>query len=197
MFESDKIDEGVRKLQLAVGECILAWASVELSLANIFNTIQRTDPAISHAVFGAVRSFEGRLKMMVEAFSIRFPDADASPRDDWKLLNNYISSLNAERNQVAHAMMLMVTGEGPMLEPFFVMTAPKSRLSTSDVQARTAKFKELEQVLTWWFPDRMQKMGKARPPGFARQVPDLVLRLRDVAARSRAKRKPPRRSSPE
>ena len=197
MTEPNTIDDAVRELHLAVGECILAWAAVELSLANIFDIIQQTDPAISHAVFGAIRSFEARLKMIGDAFNVRFPDADRSPRDDWKRLYNYISSSNAERNQVAHATMLIVGNKGPMLEPFFVMTAPKPHLSTSDVQTRIVKFKELEQVLTWWFPERLRKIGKARPPGFARQVPDLVLRLRDEAARSRAKQKPPRRSSPK
>lgn len=197
MTESNIIDDAVRTLQLAVGECILAWASVELSLANIFVIVQQADPAISHTVFGAVRSFEVRLRMIGEALIVRFPDADRSPREDWKRLYKYISSCNAERNQVAHATLLMVGNEGPMLEPFFVMTAPKPQLATSDVRARINKFQELEQVLTWWFPDRLRKIGKARPSGFARQVPDLVLRLRNEAARSRAKLKAPRRPSPK
>src|SRR6266702_728259 len=103
MTEPFNIDDAVRELQLAVGECVLAWASVEQALAEIFDEVQQTHPAISHAVMGAVRSFDGRLKMVGEAFNVRFPDADRSPRDDWKLLYNYISSSNAQRNQVAHA----------------------------------------------------------------------------------------------
>lgn len=194
MIEPNTIEDAVTKLKLAVGECVLAWAAVELSLANIFDMIQQTDPAISHAVFGAIRSFEARLKMLGDAFNVRFPDAERTPRDDWKRLYNYISSANAERNQVAHATLLIVGGEKPMLEPFFVMTAPKPHLSASDVEARIAKFNELDAVLRWWLPDRLRRSGKARPPGFERQVPDLVLRLRAEAARSRAKQKPPRRS---
>ena len=196
MDGSNITNDATAELQLAVGECILAWALVEALLSQVFAEVQRgLDASVSHAVLGAVRSFDARLKMISEAFNVRFPHPDQPPRTDWKLLYNYLSASNTQRNQVAHALMIGLGGDDPVLEPYFIVTAPKPHLRAKDVRDRTARFNELGDALTPWFVGELMDRRGARPPQWPRQVPDLVLRLRAEVDRNRAKPKRQRRPS--
>ena len=183
-------------LEQAVGRCVLAWSSVEFALSVLFCSVLQTDGAVAHATFAAIRSFNARLKMLNDAFAARYTKLDEPPRSDWKLLYNSCNSLNALRNQVAHSFMVVALDEDTeapehVLMPYFVLTATNFKINLKDVSARTAQFYELRGAIDWL----LWSMGyvKMQPPGSPRPTPDLVLRLRDEAARNRAKTsRPPR-----
>jgi len=171
------------------------WSGVEFSLSILFDAILDTRRPVAHATLAAVRSFDARLKMIGDAFNARFPDKDSPPRPDWKLLYNTCSSYNALRNQVAHALHIVASHNGevkPTLEPYFVLTQEKSRIDAAEVNLRTAKFHSLRACIDWliWAIEHPEP-----PTGFEREVPHLLLQLRDEAAQRRAKQQRPRRSS--
>lgn len=191
---SDSLAAERDELHRAVGECILAWSYVELHLSIIFEEIVGTSRPVSHAALSAVRSFEARLKMIGDAFAARFADADDELRVDWKLIYNQCSSLNALRNQVAHATELLENGVSPVLEPFFSMTSQRTKIYGADITQRTKQFHELAEIVTWmvWAVTERLRPGI----GFQQPPPDLLLRLRSEAAQRRAKHGRPPQSPP-
>jgi hypothetical protein len=182
-------------LHQAVGDCILAWARVEMVLSYVFDFTVASESRVSHAVIGAVRSFEARLKMIGDAVIARFPDEADEIRTDWKLLYNLCSSQNQLRNQVAHSIEWTFLPEGPALEPFLIATSEKPKIHTGEVLKRAADFKDLEQSVGWLgfvIRQRLEPDAEAPPP-----IPDQVLLLRAEAAQRRAKHgRPPRSSRP-
>ena len=199
MVDSIELSQESLDLEHAVGRCVLAWSKVEFSLSVLFCAILATDSSVAHATFAAVRSFAGRLKMLHDAFSARYPDPDSAPRSDWKLLYNKCSACNDLRNQVAHSFQIVATDSEsgkprPLLEPYFELTASKPRINLKEVNNRIFRFHELRDAVEWL----LWSMGhvELQPPELTQPVPGLVLRLRDEAARNRAKQKPQPRSSP-
>lgn len=187
MSDSDAIAQETIDLTHAVGECVLAWSKVEFQLSLLFALVLNTSIAVSHATFAAVRSFEARLKMMNDALCARFVIPEEPPRPDWKLIHNECSRLNALRNQVAHSHLL----RGPILEPYFVLTASKPRLKVEDVRSRTREFLEFEPCVMWLHNDIIPRLRPEKVPD--EPIPRLLLRLRDEAAQRRAKHgRPPR-----
>lgn len=179
-------------LHEAIGECLMAWSTVEFELQFLFRIALDANPVASHAVWAAVVSFEARLKILNAAIDANVGDSNF--KADWRLLHNYASAQARFRNQVAHGTMMNVDGAGPMIEPYFSVTKTRDLLSEKQVRGFAGGFLELAGALNWI--RNAVLVPPARPDIIAPPpVPDLVLRLRMQAAQSRGEKKLPPRLS--
>ena len=108
---------------------------------------------------------------------------DSPHLDDWNLLYNYTLKMSKERNKIAHSTLLNFDNKEMGLEPFFVMTKPKSYLHIADIRAIKPKFEELRLAIMM-FSSEITMSPELRSK-FPRPVSDLVLRLRAEDAQRR------------
>ena len=168
-------------LSQAIGECVTAWSNVELQLSTIFRDCVGSAVDIADSIWASVISFDGRRKMLHSVLRKRLGDSVLT--NDWKLFYNHIGRMNERRNEVVHATMLNVESKVIMLEPYFVMSLPKQHLSISDVKSRTSDFCELANALNWL--SHQSPLSRWQQPAFLLPIPDLLLRLRAEANKSR------------
>lgn len=171
----------------------MAWALTESMLTRLFHQGARTGPVIADAIWSAVVSFDGKMSILHNVLVLRL---EGKPLvDDWQLLHVYTRKLSKRRNEVAHATLLNVENRTAMLEPFFVLTKEKPRLSVADVEKRRNDFSELSNSL-WWLLNQI--IGQpALPTTSLPPIPDLLLRLRSEELHRREEQRKRHQSSQE
>lgn len=170
--------ERQRRLHQATGECLLAWAMVEFNLAQIFRMCSGIHWVTADNIWSSVLSFDSKMSVLHNVLLALEPDRPDN--SDWVLLHDHTRAMARRRNEVAHATMVNVEGKTPMLEPFFVISKERPRISVTDVEERTFLFKELAQTLGWYRLVREDSLPEQHRQ-FVSQVPDLLLRLRSAA----------------
>jgi hypothetical protein len=175
--------EAIDDLSLAIGRCILAWATVEQTMSWLFCWALRAQKdTLAYAIFATPRNFEARSLLVHNAMRVRLEND--SMLGDWNLLYTYVMQMSKKRNEVAHAT---VVGDGSKfeLEPYFVQTQTKPRIDVEEVKHRGNAFVELDLALCWFL---------GQPAESGQPTPDLLLQLRkeDVQRREeqRARQKP-------
>ena len=164
---------------------MLAWANVELELAQIFSLAVKSDIlTIPDAMWSSIKSFDGKASMLHNVMRIRF-EKNPVVSEDWNLLHEHVRKMSRWRNKIVHATMLSDEGKKMMLEPFFIMTQPGPHLSVDDVKLKTVDFQGLYAALMWFFGNAFAPPPKEIASKFPTPIPDLVLRLRSEAAKRR------------
>lgn len=180
-------------LALAVGLCIIAWATVELELCMLFRWATGAASEVADALFVAPRSFEVRATML---HAVMRPRLKKTPHlSDWNLLYNYVLRMAGKRNEVAHATALNEREQGLVLEPYFVLSQPKEHITIDQVNARTADFHALEGCLMW-LRHQLIPPHPLQPPEPPTSTPDLLLRLRTEDARKREEQRAQQKPAP-
>jgi hypothetical protein len=59
-----------------IGECIKAWATVEGQLYDICARLLKSDPALVSVVFYRTSTLRGRIDLIDELLTVRFPKID-------------------------------------------------------------------------------------------------------------------------
>ncbi len=177
-----------KELQQALGGAVLAWAYVEFQLSLIYADSLGGNPSFHHAIFGKIRSFDNKLEFAHIALTHVFPDESEQSRIDWRVLKKEASKLGDLRNEIIHSLALNVEGKMAMLEPFFELPREKERLSIADVLNRKQRFQSLSDAMGWFHMRYISPGGQ--PPGFQLPDHDLILRLRKIDEKTRAKQKP-------
>lgn len=172
----------------AMGACVSAWANVEFHMSMIFRLMCGAHWPVADAILAAPRSYEVRALIVHNVMRIRL---EGKPKlDDWNLLYNYMHRMAGKRNEVAHAT-LMIKEEQPVLEPYFVMSQERPKISLSELLKRAGDIQDLAHCLMWFHNSLLPTIPLEE---FSSSEPDLLLRLRaeDAARREaqRAQRKP-------
>jgi hypothetical protein len=193
-------------LSHAVGECLMAWAQVEHELHEIFvrqvifRSRNKNRWVMARAVWSAVVSFEARLAMVSKSIEGNLERLDTRKfkkvKDDWRLLYNYISKRVSLRNEIAHGTMMNFNTEMRIV-PYATTIPFREGISISEIHKRAALFVELIRTLEWFSIclAALWKPSLKRSVLLQVQIPDLVLRLRIQAARSRGEKKKQNQSS--
>lgn len=163
-----------RRMAEAVGHCMLAFANVEITLTLIFRWAVGGPAPVCDSILSEARSFELRSTIIHNAVKYRL-HSRGQPVDDWNLLYNHLVRLSGRRNQVAHATLLIdVDLKEVLLEPFFVLSQQKPRLSLSDVEGRAPEFVEMNDALMWFSAE----VDALHPAQISFPVSKLLVRLR-------------------
>jgi hypothetical protein len=190
----------------AVGYCLAAWSGVEGQLHEmflrqvIFRSRNKNKWVMARFVWSAIISFEGRLNMLDGSITGNLWQLDTRKykkvKDDWRLIYNYIGKRVSLRNEIAHGTMVNFNTE-MMIVPYATSHPWRDGISIQAINDRAKLFIELDFALQWlslclsalWKPSLKRHVLNQRP------TPDLVLRLRAEAARSRKGKKARRQSS--
>ncbi|MDP3736695.1 MAG: hypothetical protein Q8R02_04850 [Hyphomonadaceae bacterium] len=167
----------------AVGECLMAWATVELQLNLVFLALSgamgggasgRLQSA--NIAWSTPKSFDARmdvLKSALDQAKLKVP-----VRTDCLMLFEQARVQAKSRNQIAHSTLFVGHKDGhayPEIEPFFFITARKARLGLKEIQAVTSRFRSLADSLVWLLLTRLNQLS----PQVAKQIPSLT-RLPDL-----------------
>lgn len=178
---AEDLEQQTKAITQAMGDCIASWSHVELSLTQMFMIVVGCKGIVADTIWTSFMSFEPRTTMLHRVLNVQLED---SPHlDDWNLLYNYTLKMSKERNKIAHSTLLNFDNKEMGLEPFFVMTKPKSYLHIADIRAIKPKFEELRLAIMM-FSSEITMSPELRSK-FPRPVSDLVLRLRAEDAQRR------------
>ncbi len=111
---SNGIERDIEKIYAAVGRSLTNWNKVELELTRIFCAFAVYDGhyQIVARAFGAVRTFEGRQKMLQRISDAYFSCCEVTPemqkiQSDFKyLLNTKCKGGSERRNDIAHGNII-------------------------------------------------------------------------------------------
>jgi len=175
------------ELQAALGRALFAWGRLELTLSILFRAVlSPTSPVVADGIFGSIRAFDARLGMVGAAVVGTFSKKDDPINIVWSGLSRRCDSQAKMRNKLAHATALMVDGTTPVLEPFFLISKSRPRISTSEIDACAVSFWETSRALMW-LEDRVavrKGMRHELPPELRVLETNLVADL--LRARARA-----------
>lgn len=169
----------------SIGHCLIAWAQVEYQLGDMFLRYHGREPQVATLVWDSIVSLDARITMLQRLMKLRFPQGVV--HDDTVLLLNECRRLYKQRNEIAHATLILTKEKRFVLEPFFVIGNPKQQLDLSDVQARSVAFAMLSIALGW-LQLEMDPPGATLtrpPPTSEQQLPDLVRELRNAESQRR------------
>jgi hypothetical protein len=174
----------------AVGENLMAWASLEFELHElfvrqlIFESTNKNRYTIARSVWSAILAFDDRLKMVDAAMQANI--ANEQIRADWRLLFNYTKKMSTFRNEAAHGMVANYDHKEMMIMPYATsIPVKKAPLSITELKRRTSLFIALHENLQW-LSLRMSLLLKPNAELEARKTPDLIETLRKQADRTRA-----------
>lgn len=173
-------------MHAAVGECLLNWATTELYLHMLFREVHGGDPVVASTIWNTVISMDARITTLQRLLEKRFGNSERW--EDILLILEEARRRYKQRNEIAHATLLLEGGVKPRLEPFFDLTAPlKKQLTIEELRERAEQFLTLAQAITWLHRGRLDlpSTPQALREAFAQQPNDLVLALRAEAARKR------------
>ncbi|UWU90163.1 hypothetical protein [Bradyrhizobium sp. CB1015] len=179
----------------AAGECLMAWASFEFYLHEMFVSeviLDSKNPqryVLARGVWSVVVSFEARLKLVDVAIKSNIRDEQVLR--DWKLLRSHILRISALRNEIAHGAAVNFDNRQMMIQPYLTVINSKAKpLDHAEIVNRRLSFIETQAGIDWL----SLCISALRRPDvrehFADRVqapPDLVVRLRVQAERSRGK----------
>ena len=181
----------------AAGECLMAWASFEFYLHEMFVTeviLDSTSPhryMVARGIWSVVVSFEARLKLVDVV--IRSNIRDEQVLRDWKLIRSYTLRMSALRNEIAHGSAVNVDNQRMMIHPYSTSISSKAKLvDHAEIITRIRAFSELQAGIEWLSlcisalrrPDIRKHFGDR-----VHSPPDLIVRLRVQAERSRGRKR--------
>src|SRR4051794_21699898 len=106
------LDEEKRLFYAAIGEAITEWSHVEDWLCMILSAcMQPGRYQVLPAVFYSVENLRSKLRMVESSLTITFPQGQHL--DDWKRLQNAISSKSKLRNALAHHQVFVNEARKP------------------------------------------------------------------------------------
>jgi hypothetical protein len=207
-FNSQPLQVQTSTLLLAVGNCLMAWASVEHSIHELFvsqlvrQSRNKQRFVIARGVWSEVISFEARLRMTTAAINGSLYKLEERrylvAKGDWKLLSNYTGTMSKLRNEIAHGTMVNIDSKEMKIVPYMTNIPIKEGISIQEVLDRTQLFIELDRTISRYHSDlsllwqpRIRRLVSKQLP-----TPDLLLRLRDQAARSRGGQKRKQKKAP-
>lgn len=176
MTDEEVVAAQKEKMHRAVGECVLTWSWVEVHMASIFACCIGASGVTADTVLSIPKAFEVRSQMVHAA--VRIFLANHPLLDDWNLIYNYVCKMSGRRNEVAHATMLSVDNKFIVLEPYFVMTSPKTHIAVEEVERRAAEFTDLHLLMAWLTFEFHAVRHPVPQIRFPTSAPDLLLRLR-------------------
>jgi len=185
----------------AAGECLMAWASFEFYLHEMFVTeviLDSTNPQrymVARGIWSVVVSFEARLKLVDVAITSNIRNEQVLR--DWKLLRSHTLRMSALRNEIAHGSAVNVDNQRMMIRPYSTSISSKAELvDHAEIIKRIHAFSELQAGIDWLSlcisalrrPDVREHFGDR-----VQSPPDLIVRLRAQTERSKGrKRKAPK-----
>ncbi len=175
---TDQPNEEVARMHQAVGECVLAWATVEVYLQFLWRLAHNNDALLPDAIWGAVVSMDARLSALQKILKLKFGETEHW--GDVVLLLEEARRRNSQRNEIAHATLLLEGGVTPRLESFFLISEPRTPISVEQIQERSRAFINLAQAISWLHHWRLEPapMPRKQLQAFVQQPPDLILALR-------------------
>lgn len=188
-------------LLLAVGQALQTWGALENNLTDMFaNLSDIPHRGKAFALFDTIISFETKADVIDTLMSIE--KLTALEHETWRRFSAQLRKHYKKRHEIAHfGLVGDTTKEGDVrykLSPFLslggIVRGQVRTLTTKEIQARKAKFLDLNGALWWFSMDVETRRG--RRPSNPMQAPPLVLRLRELAAqileeRERKQQKPP------
>jgi len=183
MDDDTRLQQERDAMHQAIGECLTAWAMVELALQVMFRRAMSVDPKVSHAIWSAPRAFEIRLNMLTAA--VQNSPAAAGWHADWSLVHNYIVNRVKRRNEIAHGTLVSESGKGLRVQPYLNLAETSVSIDIQEIRRRTTQFNALYHLIV--------RLDFARHPAPPRRPPmpepDLLLELRKQATRNRTGKK--------
>ena len=161
------------ELSHAVGECMGAWANVELKLQYLFRAILGCKPAIADTVLGIPHSFERKSAMVHAVVKLRL-EAKPELLADWNVLYKYLGKMSSKRNEIAHATVFILhVGPKPVavLSPYYKVSQAGANIEADEVLRRFEAFRELDRALSSLSEHIINLDASAKPV-------ELVARLR-------------------
>jgi hypothetical protein len=207
-FSSQPLAVQTNTLLLAVGNCLMAWATLEQTLCHLFvsqvvrQSRNKQRFVIAKGIWSEIISFEARLRMTTAAINGSLFKLEErrylTAKNDWKLLSNYVARMSSLRNEIAHGTLMNFDSKEMKIVPYATTIPFKNGISIQEVFDRSQLFNELESAVSrftsdlslLWQPRIRRIVSKQLP------IPDLLLRLRDQAARSRGGQKSKQKKSP-
>ena len=115
----------------AVGECTLAWATIEYEVAQVFCLALRGDSDAAAAAFDAVIAFNGKLGLASAA--VENSTFDPPIKKKWTKLHEKIKTAHSLRNRLAHGGYLLDDSFDPP-KPVLVAYDSLSRIRMGESQ---------------------------------------------------------------
>lgn len=204
-------------LSHAAGECLMAWATVEHALHDLFGaqiirqSTNKNRYFVARIIWSTVINFDVRLRLVDATIEANFSKMKSrsyiQAKKDWHLLYIYTISMSKKRNEIAHGTMMNYDNKEMRITPYATAIPVRNGVRFEEVLQRILQFNELFGSISWiarFFA--AQRRSRIRRRGLLpRSIPPLVLRLRKEARdRNRAarirqqkkkQRKPSRRKS--
>lgn len=167
-------------LMLAMGHCLLQWATVETHLALLFHTLFGPDRETASLFWGRIRSFEAKLQILNDLVSLRLNNTQ---KRLWQSLFEHTMALYRKRNQVAHSTLVSGSNGAPALEPFSTPFSENARtLSKSDLDVFAKEFSELTSAILYF---NLNETLASRQTECPEREPCLIDHLRKQGDRKR------------
>ena len=145
---------------------------------------------VSHAIFGAIVSFEVRLAICDRLISLqKIPEED---KELWRRMSYKLRGLYKKRHGVAH---FTIHAKNAEISPFLTMDKLRtgeglSTLNIDQVMERATKFIDMRDALKWFGPYViLTRTGRQEGRLKELEEPRLIPHFRELAAQSLAKRK--------
>ena len=184
MTASRSISEEEKEITHAVGDCILAWAMVELRIAFILQhcLTHETHPGI--AIWDMIQSFRGKLGVLRVALLEKHKAPPLS--DEIRLLLKRAETLYSKRSAVAHSTLIYEDEKRFVIEPFWSFSGSKQKITLQELLQYRSDFGELTKSLHWLLVRLTMLDGvPGMPPPQTEPRPDLVQRLLDEEDQNR------------
>lgn len=161
-----------------IGECIIAWATVENNLAILFRGLS-PNGHMADLTWARIRSFDAKLDLLNDIAQSVLSD---TLRADWTLLKAHTLSCYRKRNEVAHSSIIYPGNDVVLIEPFFSFAGPSRRLGVTDLENYHEEFNRLMAATSIFLRDT----GVASPPPLPPELAGgLLQHLREVDAQKR------------
>lgn len=174
----------------AVGSSLHTWSLVELQMAIFFAELMGFDnDRRSHAIFGAIVSFEVRLAICDRLVALQ-PLSELD-QELWSRVSSKLRVLYKKRHAIAH---FTVSTDNVEIRPF--LTTEKLRtgegistLNIAQILERSKKFIELRESLRWFGTYIiLTRTGHQERRLAALEEPPPIARFRELASLNLAKR---------
>lgn len=161
-----------------IGECIIAWATIENNLAILFRGLA-PNGRMADLTWARIRSFDAKLDLLNDVAQEILLD---TLRADWNLLKAQTLICYKKRNEIAHSSIIYPGDNVVLIEPFFSFAGPKRRLSVADLERYHLDFNRLMAATSIFLRDT----GVASPPPLPQELTGGLLQgLREADAQKR------------
>jgi hypothetical protein len=178
---AESLEQQRHNLTHAIGECILAWAKVEQTIACIFGCTLLSELFHVTRIFDSVISFDARRNMVEASLDVLAEQEDSKLTRDhlskWKKLSDKSRKAYVKRNEIAHCDLKELTSQNKVVA---VELLGFSTLTRDFLQAPTLDLKQLRERRNsfidlanelWDFLEELERLVKL-PPESPSQSPN-------------------------